>query len=99
MVDLKAAATSASNYFALAMDGKVRDIRLEEVEISDDGSSWRVTLSGLVPAPENPRTLMSYGREPILQQLTKEQEERAYKLFDVDAATGQVRAMKIRLVQ
>lgn len=60
----------------------VSDPQLEEVELADDGQEWFITLSYPVRS-ENPFILGS-GRQ--------------YKVFRIDARTGEVRSMKIRKV-
>ena len=57
---------------------------LEEVELSDDDKYWFITLSfdGSVAPPPN-----------TFSFLTK---SRLYKIFKVDAYTGEIRSMKIR---
>ena len=91
MIDVKTAVTRAADYAKewLASD----QVFLEEVELSKRGDSgiWLITLSiprrdnygalsGLLP--RSPAELLYGGRE--------------YKVFEVDAETGEVRSMKIR---
>ena len=58
-------------------------LTLEEVELSEDEKHWLITLG-----------FQEYrGLTPFDQASQK------YKLFTVDATTGQVRAMKMRLVE
>jgi hypothetical protein len=86
MLDVKEAAQRASEYFAgLYSDQKINNVQLEEVEISDDGKYWLITLS----YPVFPQDIV-----PI-QFIGK----RKYKLFTIDAETGQVKSMKIREVE
>lgn len=84
MLDVKEAARRASEYFAgLYSDPRINDVQLEEVEISEDGKYWLITLS--YPVPPNIAALnLSYKRK--------------YKVFTIDAETGQVKSMKIRNV-
>ena len=58
-------------------------LTLEEVELSEDEKHWLITLG----------FRESRGLTPFDQGSQK------YKLFTVDAITGQVRAMKMRLVE
>jgi hypothetical protein len=86
MLDVKEAAQRASEYFAgLYSEQKISNVQLEEVEISDDGKYWLITLS----YPVFPNELA-----PI-QFLGK----RKYKQFTIDAETGQVKSMKMRNVE
>jgi len=91
-IDVRGAVMAAKKYFEDIQDliGKtIDDILLEEVEISDDRRFWYVTLgfSRLTGKTEN---LIS---EPIS---FSSQYEREYKIFTIDADTGEVQSMKIR---
>ena len=84
MLDVKEAAQRASEYFAaLFPQDLAAKARLEEVELSDDGQYWLITLgyptdtSGLLLATTKPRE---------------------YKQFKIEAATGKVVSMTIRKV-
>jgi hypothetical protein len=86
MLDVKEAAQRASEYFAgLYSDQKIHNVQLEEVEISDDGKYWLITLSYPV-IPQDIAPIQFIGK-------------RKYKLFTIDAETGQVKSMKIREVE
>jgi hypothetical protein len=63
------------------MGGLIDDIRLEEVELSEDSERWYITLS--------------FAR-PAMNQLVPSQVQRDYKIFEVSATTGEIKAMKIR---
>ena len=81
MIDVKQAAQSASGFFwELYRDKGTTDVRLEEVELVEDGKFWLITLSFQPP--------------PTINLLRKQ--SRQYKTFKVDAQTGQVLSMKIR---
>jgi hypothetical protein len=94
MIDVKEAAKRAAEYFGnLYSEQRYSDILLEEVEMTDDEENWLITLS--------------YAYEPlasILDPLTTvdraftppKPKPRKYKLFKIDGATGNVKAMKIR---
>jgi hypothetical protein len=84
MLDVKAAAQKASEYFASLYSerGIVSDVRLEEVELTEDGEYWLITLS--YPAPD---------RHEILPRPARE-----YKQFKIASGTGEVKSMKIRKV-
>jgi hypothetical protein len=85
MLDVKEAARKASEYFAgLYSDQKIPNVQLEEVEISDDGEHWLITLSYPV-APELAALNFNFKRK--------------YKVFTIDAKTGEVKSMKIRKVE
>jgi hypothetical protein len=93
IVDVKYAVDRATAYFSKLM--APTDIRLEEVEISDGDRFWLVTLSALVPAQ---KAANIDGQIPLsaLATIFKPDTERVYKVFTVDASTGDVRSMKIR---
>lgn len=70
----------------------VRNILLEEVEASTDGKEWLITLGFDVTRQRDPKAI-----EKLLPSFQEYAEvERIYKTFHVDAATGEVTAMKIR---
>jgi hypothetical protein len=80
MLDVKEAAQRASQYFAsLYADQDVSNVQLEEVELTDDGQYWLITLS--------------YPSNAVFIDV-----DRNYKVFKVDAKTGEVKSMKIRNV-
>jgi hypothetical protein len=85
MVDVKQAASTAADYLVNLYPQQVpSEVRLEEVELSEDESHWLITLSYIVPRSvfADVPGILSHRRE--------------YKVFKIDAATGQVRSMKIR---
>ena len=48
MIDVKEAVRTAAKYLAdLFAEEDISDIRLEEVQLSEDGQTWNVTLSFL----------------------------------------------------
>ncbi len=97
-ISVVSAAHAAVNHlqqFGHLVGDSVEDIRLEEVELSEDEKHWFVTLGYSVPvkttAPEN-RLLGSTLTDTILRY------ERVYKVFKVDVEQGAVQSMKIREV-
>lgn len=85
MLDVKEAAQKASEYFAgLYQDQGFSNVQLEEVELTDDGKYWLITLSYPVP-PELAALNFNFKRK--------------YKVFRIDAKTGEVKSMKIRKVE
>jgi hypothetical protein len=88
MVDVKQAVQSAESYAReLFGDADLRHLRLEEVALSDDGQRWNVTLGWVEPAVVQPGIVLNGSVQKL---------PRIYKLFEVDAESGQVSAMKIR---
>ena len=86
MIDVKEAVQSASKYFNELQDvlglKKAEDLRLEEVEISDDRSQWLITLGYRID--DDRLGIPRYKRD--------------YKIFTVDSTNGEVKSMKIREV-
>jgi hypothetical protein len=95
MIDVKAAFSSAYEYLQVVQDmlgGKLEDLRLEEVELADDKTSWLITLGYDLPV-KNRSQLEELLASPTRPKPTFRRE---YKLFRVNAETGKVEAMKIR---
>jgi len=83
MIDVKQAAQAASDFISgLYSSETISDVRLEEVELSEDEKYWLITLSFPLPSSLGVVYLGGGGRQ--------------YKLFKVDADTGEVLSMKIR---
>lgn len=70
------AAVAANEYYT-RLTGYEGDASIEEIELTENGKRWRVTL-GLRVMP-----VVTFG-------------PKMYKLFEVDAYTGEVLSMKIR---
>lgn len=87
MMDVKQAARLASDYFnGLYEEQGLKNVRLEEVELTEDGKYWLITLSYPVQAET--------GIIPTLNLMPVRQ----YKIFKINAETGDVVSMKIRKV-
>lgn len=89
MIDLKNAVSAAYNYLKPIQDmmgNRLEDLRLEEVELSEDKSFWLITLG--FERPVKTKTPLAEIAIP----------KREYKLFKVNSQTGEVEAMKIREV-
>lgn len=84
MIDAKTAAKEAYEYFQNMYPDQNLDAMLEEVELTDEGDKdfWLITLSY-----QGPKTNMA--------QLMGAP-SRAYKIFKIDANSGEVQSMKIR---
>ena len=82
-IDVKKAVAIALQYFRELVQGQYADLELEEVELSEDGKFWLVTLGFT--------RLMSGSLEAIVAPPT-----RAYKVIKLNATTGEPAAMKIR---
>jgi len=97
MIDVKTAVSFAYGYLRDVQDmvgGNLEDLRLEEVELSDDKRSWLITLGYDLPV-KNRSQLEELLTAPNLPKKTFKRE---YKLFRVNSETGEVESMKIRQV-
>jgi len=92
MADVKSAVGAARNYFSELYENVV-DVRLEEVELTEDKQRWTVTLSGLFPPPP---TVDDPAFQSAMSSVFGTPRERVYKTLTVDARTGEVQSMKIR---
>lgn len=91
MIDVRTAVNAATNYLLSIQDimGDLQDMRLEEIEPSEDKRYWLITLGFDIPAKaQSTLEMFNYSRKY----------ERKYKLFKVNSETGEVEAMKIREV-
>ncbi|MEC4819906.1 MAG: hypothetical protein SAK29_42550 [Scytonema sp. PMC 1069.18] len=94
-IDVRGAVMAAKKYFEDIQDmigNSINDLLLEEVELSEDKRVWYVTLGFSRPVAKTERTLI-----PDVISLANKT-EREYKIFAVDAETGEVKSMKIREV-
>jgi len=84
-LDVKAAAATAVTYLKdLYSDEQLKNIRLEEVWLSDDEKYWYITIG--YDTPTSARDPLAALRQP----------EREYKLFKVRVEDGRVMEMKMR---
>jgi hypothetical protein len=93
LTDVKKAAIAAQEYLLSLWGGtgeKIQDLRVEEVEISEDDKFWLITLGFSRPADR--------VEDPLGEVLDAPRYRREYKIFKVDADTCQVKSMKIRQV-
>jgi hypothetical protein len=88
MIDARTAASAAAAYFK-ELYVNVRAYSLEEVELSEDGSHWLITLSFEIPATSGAGNVLLSFQPPKTK----------FKVFTVDAKTGKVVAMKIRKLE
>ena len=68
------------------------DLTLEEVEKSEDGKYWLITLGLSVPSETSEANLYAV----LLGKNKPNTYQRKYKLFRVDTLSGKVVSMKIR---
>lgn len=87
MVDARDAVKIAKSYFFdLFNDQSPINVQLEEVERTDDGRFWRITIG-------YDRSSEAKDLRSILGQIP-----RYYKVVTIDAATGQAESVKMRTV-
>ncbi|MEL6778739.1 MAG: hypothetical protein AAFO06_15930 [Cyanobacteria bacterium J06597_16] len=95
MIDAKSAVKFAREYIQSIqdlLDNPLKNLRLEEVELSEDSQYWLVTLG--YDNPDKPRDLSNMSLiAPQLARLARE-----YKVFQVGSDDGMVKSMKIREV-
>jgi hypothetical protein len=85
MIDVKTAVAAAHKYVESVQDFiSVKNLGLEEVELSSDKESWLITLG--YDRPIENFTSMVYGGTS----------QRVYKIFKISAESGEVESMKIR---
>jgi hypothetical protein len=94
MIDVTLAVTAARDYIQKMqplLGGSLENLRLEEIELSEDEQHWMVTLGydTFYKPYEVPRLLATSD----IQTRSRE-----YKLFRINADDGAVEAMKIRKV-
>lgn len=94
MINVKEAVTAAMSFMTDLYNAReLANLSLEEVELSDDGEYWSITLGYTRPVtslqPHNPAaTLQSY--------LNQQKIEQVYKVVSVRNQDGQVTSMKMR---
>ena len=91
MISVKQAAQAAEMFAKdLYPQGELRHLRLEEAELSEDGSTWKITLGWVEPA------VVNHGATLFTQPGRTEVLPRVYKVFAVDGESGEVKSLKIR---
>ena len=92
-MDVKSADQAAKDYVQdLYSDNNLRDLMLEEIEISEGSDEWLVTVGfSLSESKDDSAALITPSRKS--RSLS-----RRYKIINVDAKTGQPISMKIRPV-
>ena len=99
IVDIRKAVSVARDYLKSVKDlvteseEQIRDLRLEETELTDNEQYWLITLSYDVPIPEYRTQLRALIN--TLNRVEKKY-EKEYRIFKIDTQTGEVKSMKIR---
>ena len=87
----KKAVLAAKQYFTSLWEiNEFEDLRVEEVELSEDEKFWSITLGFNRPADR--------VEDPLGEVLDAPRYRREYKIFKVDADSYQIKSMKIREV-
>ena len=88
MINVKEATRIAKEYMAeMFQPEEIPNLMLEEAELAEDGSSWRVTVS-----------FSEHKGKSAIEAMTGIESKRSYKDLKIRADDGTVLAMKIRLV-
>lgn len=91
MISIQDAVKAARDFAeVLYSEGELKQLRVEEIESSEDGKHWLVTLGWVEPATRQ------IGGFAGLTNATIEPLPRVYKVFTIDAETGRVLSMKMR---
>lgn len=98
-VDVKKAVLTAKNYWE-SLEGitgfKAKDLRLEEVELSEDKNYWFITLGFNIGQPMDLEKRSNSFDDVMISLSEKSLNQRDYKIFKINADTGEVESMKIR---
>jgi hypothetical protein len=95
MIEVKEATQNAIEYFKSVYGKKFVNVDLDEVELSDDEKYWYITLGYERPMPP---TLKNSWDSALGRPNPWSSEDRRYKLFKLDAASGKVLSMKVRKI-
>ncbi|MBP0020249.1 MAG: hypothetical protein J7647_22175 [Cyanobacteria bacterium SBLK] len=90
--DVRAAVRTAAEYLKSFKDllGSFENLRLEEIELSEDRKYWLITLGFDITNQSDP------DENPLFPVLEGSDRERQYKLIKIDTFSGQPQSMKIR---
>lgn len=92
-LDARAAVAAAKEFAGkLFASEKIAHLGLEEIELTEDGNWWLVTLGFSRPWAKRTTTRQALFGAPVAE--TRE-EKREYKVFRVDSRTGDVAAIKM----
>ncbi len=93
MISVKEAVDASKKYAKeIFADSRLKDLRVEEVEFEEYQQKWLITLGWV-------ETAVREGAFNVLASaygISQEVLPRVYKVFSVDATTGNVKSMKIR---
>lgn len=103
-IDLRSAVNSVRGYvtdFKDILGNNLDNFLIEETELSEDEKFWLITIG--FEREVDPKKSKTYVNNPLVSKeitdlLPQKQIfniERVYKIFKVDASTGEVKSMKI----
>lgn len=93
-IPVRQAAKTARDFieaFYADMGEPVQTLMIEEVELSDDGATWQITVG--FSRPTVPDSI------PMIPQVIWRKNDRVYKIVDVSSENGEVQGMRIRQVE
>ena len=91
MIGIEEAVRAAKDFAErLYAEGELRQLRVEEIETTDDDTKWLVTLGWVEPA------VRQFGGIAGIANNSIEPLPRVYKVFTIDAENGEVESMKMR---
>lgn len=93
MIEAKKAVSAAVDKVKEVYSQEPDSLLLEEIEQSEDGKFWLITLGFTAPPPMNPKNdlqKISYALRPPV---------RIYKVFKIDSTSGNFVSMKMREAQ
>ncbi len=93
MVDIKEAVATARKKITDVYEQEPANLQVEEIEQSEDGKYWLITLGFNAPPPMNPQNelqRLSFALRPPV---------RVYRVIKIDLESGDFVSMKIREAQ
>ena len=100
MIDVKQAIQAAKeSLLGYYQDADIKDLLLEEVELTDDERFWKITLGFSIPQElsQSPASV-ALARISAAHPFSTPKYDRKYKLFKIDANKGDVKSMTIRAI-
>lgn len=84
MISVKQAVLNAIEFLQdIQQESPPENVAIEEVELSDDGETWSITLGYDPPGAS-------------MDKIAGRQIKRVYKMFKIGADSGEIESMKIR---
>lgn len=95
MIDVRRATKAAAEFASETLADDFAGATIEEVELSEDHREWRITLG--IRRKKKISATLAQVRESVGEQ-PFDISDPEYKIFRVDAETGEVHSMKMRVV-